>query len=375
MSYAMDNRAAKGTALYTRKLVERLLDDDRFEWCLVHFERVDDPLYRRAREIVMPKLRLPAATRFVRTMLFFWKYRHEGFDIIHWFQPRLYPFFWLAPACHIVVTAHGAGDITAPGAFPLSRRIFNFILKHFNHTVDALIGVSEFGREEIIEYYRADPERTYAIYNGGGEDFHPILKSEAGRITSKYGIVQPFILDVSRLVPHKNVDAVIRAYDILRTDPSRREQLVIVGGPGYRHEETYALARRSPYASSILFIEYVPQEDLNALYAAAEVFVFPSLNEGFGLPVVEAFASGTPVVTSNVAALPEIAGSAALLVDPYKPDHIAGAIGRILSDQSLRASLVEKGRARAKQFTWKKTAEETLALYHSLAESIRWSGR
>jgi glycosyltransferase involved in cell wall biosynthesis len=367
MSYAMDNRPSKGTALYARKLIEHAIKDDRFEWYLVHFDEVDDPLYKQANDIVMPKIRLPLATRFVRTLLFFWKYRNDRFDIIHWFQPRLYPFFWLAPAQHKVATLHGAGDITAPWPYPLSRRIFNWTLVHFNYKLSAIIGSSKFGRSEIIEHYRADPAHVCAIYLGGGENFKQLPKEVAQRTAKRYKIHVPYILDVSRLQPHKNVNAVIKAYELLRSKhPERTESLVIIGGAAFRAEETFDLVRNSPYASDIKIIEFVPQEDLNPLYSGAELFVFPSLNEGFGLPVVESFASGTPVITSNTTSLPEVAGDAAVIVDPYKPQEIADAMQRILSNHELYMALVKQGLERAVQFTWQKTTDETTDLYLSL---------
>ncbi|MEK7069107.1 MAG: glycosyltransferase family 1 protein [Patescibacteria group bacterium] len=374
MSHVMDNRAGKGTALYTRRLIEELLKNDRLEITLVHYEKTDDPLYKKAREILIPRLRLPFATRFVRTLLFFWKYRRERFDIIHWFQPRLYPFFWFAPARRIVVTAHGAGDITAPGQFPLSRSIYNFLMIHFNHRIDAIIGVSEFGKQEIIEHYRATRDNVYAIYNGGGESFKPLYKQASQKlIFERYGIRSPFILDVSRLEPHKNVDTLIRAYEILRRENTFSHSLVIVGARRFEAEKTLALAHASLYAKDIMFLDFVEQADLNALYSASDVFVFPSLNEGFGLPLVEAFSSGTPVITSNVTALPEVASDAAIIVDPADTSALAGAMCRVLSDARLRNMLVQKGLARARVFTWIETARKTSDLYQHLVdhESVR----
>jgi glycosyltransferase involved in cell wall biosynthesis len=369
MSYAMDNRQAKGSALSTHRLIERLVRDPRLEVTLVHFDPSDDPLYKEAREILMPYIKLPAATRFVRTLLFFWKYRKENFDIVHWFQSRVYPFFYLAPAKYIIVTAHAGGDITSPGKFPLSRRMFNFVLKHFNYKVDALIGVSDFGRREIISAYGADPKRVYALlhYNGGAEEFKPMDRKIARENLAHYGIKAPYILDVSRLIIHKNVTTLIRAYDMLRDlHQERKEKLVIAGGPDNNAEEVYELVKKSKYSTDIQFIDFVEQKDMNPLYAGAELFAFPSLSEGFGMPLIEAFASGTPVVTSNVASLPEVAAGAALTVDPTNAEALAEAMHRLLSDEALRESLIKKGLERCKEFTWDRAAEELSDLYKEI---------
>lgn len=367
MSYAMDNRKAKGTALYTRKLLENILDDSRFEFYLVHYEKVDDPLYGRAKEIIMPKVKLPYGSHFVSQMLFFWQYRKKKFDIIHWFQPRVYPFFWLAPAKRIVITTYGAGDITAPGPFVFSREVFNFILTKFNRKVDAMIAVSKYGCEEIAKYYHARPENIFFTYLGGGENFRNINKNEAGGIIAKkYGVGQPFILAMDRHLPHKNVTGLISAYKIFRDKYKRREKLVIVGTRDFDTEKIFRLADESGYKDDIIFIDYIEAEDLNYFYSAADLFVFPSLQEGFGLPIVEAMASGTPVITSNVTSMPEVAGQAASLVNPLNYEEIAEKINAIFDDNGLKEKLIMAGFNRAKQFSWKNTGEETKNIYLKL---------
>ena len=365
MTYAVDNRRGKGTALAARKLMEHLLEDKRFEFYLVHYEHVDDPLYKRAHEIIMPDIRLPAGTRFVRQMLFFWKYRNERFDIMHWFQPRLYPFFWFAPARRLVATLFGAGDVTAPGAFPFSRRMFNFVLRHFNARVDALIAASEFGKEEIVEWYHAKPDKVHVIYLGGGENFMPLDKEAAKRVAEKYGIEGDYILDISLHTRHKNIPALIQAYSIAR-EKGISQKLVIVGANNDYREEAYRVARACAYTADIIFVPYVESSDLNAIYSAADLFAYPSLNESFALPVIEAFASGTPVITSNTTSFPEVAGNAAITVDPQDIPALADGICRILTDAALSKSLRAKGLERAKKFTWKHTAEETATLYETL---------
>ncbi len=367
MTYAIDGRPAKGSALYARKVVEGLLKHTEYDFFLVHYEPSNDPLYRMgAREILMPIIpRLPVGTRFIRQMLFFWKYRKEPFDIIHWFQPRLYPFFWLAPAGRIVVTMHGAGDITAPAPFNIPKSVFIWVLKHFNTHIDAVIAASHEASREIAKHYGILVEKIYVTYNGVDEDFKPVLKAEAfERVSKKYGIRKSYVLDVSRLQAHKNIGTLIKAYEIARSGDSRmQEQLVIVGSPAGDHRKIYAAARNSACKDDIHFISYVDQCDLNDMYAAASLFVFPSLDEGFGLPIIEAFASGTPVIASNIPALSEIAAGAALLVNPRSPDDIAEAMTRALHDDDLRNSLVQKGTPRARLFNWSNTVQETLAIY------------
>ena len=141
---------------------------------------------------------------------------------------------------------------------------------------------------------------------------------------------------------------------------------MIVGSPSYRYEETYALAENSQYKNDIQFVRYVAQEEMNALYSGAELVAFPSLNESFGMPVIEAMASGTPTITSNVTSLPEVAGGAAILVDVMDAKGYADAMQRVIDDKKLAASLKKKSLRKAKDFSWKKAAEQTIKAYEML---------
>ncbi len=372
MSYAMDNRRAKGIALYTRQLISGLLrdsgstaPDSSLDYYLVHFDQVSDPLYTTENEILMPRVRLPYGSHFISLMLFFWKYRREPFDVIHWFHPRVYPFFWLAPAKKIFVTVHGAGDISAPTNFIFSRMVFNFILKHFHTHVDTIIVVSENAKEEVMHYYGFPEHKVKVIYNGGGENFTQLDRRTSQKVISeKYAVSGNYILDVSRLIPHKNVGTLIRAYEILRRDHAEcTQKLVIVGSTMDGRRDEYDLAEKSEYVTDIMFIDFAEAGDLNYIYSGADVFAFPSLSEGFGLPVLEAMASGVPVVTSNTTSMPEIAGGAAVLVDPRDVHALAQAIYTVLSDKNMRENMIQKGLARAREFTWDTMVKKTEKLY------------
>ncbi len=373
MTYAIDGRQAKGTALYARKLTEGLLREygDEFEFTLVHYEKSDDPIYRMgAKEILFPHLawNLPYGSRFLRFLLFCWRNRKESFDIVHWFQPRVYPFFWLIPARRIVITAHAAGDITAPRSFrSFSRAVFNATLLLANKKVDVLLAVSEYARKEIITEYRADPDRVVVTYNGGGEVYQPLPKDECASFVERYSLRPPYILSVARFQPHKNVERLVDAYSIFRQEhPSLNHSLVLVGSPVKGYSAVEDAINSSAYKDDIQVVPYVAEEDMNQLYACADLFVFISVNEGFGLPVVEAMASGTPVVTATSTSLPEVVGGAALCVDPYNTEKVAFALAEVLLSKELRQDLIRQGLLRAKSFSWGITVGKTVEIYRTL---------
>jgi glycosyltransferase involved in cell wall biosynthesis len=184
-------------------------------------------------------------------------------------------------------------------------------------------------------------------------------------VLSRYGITRPYLLYLGGINARKNITQLFTAYARIRE--RHPDLLLVVGGKRqWRTGEIDAAFRRLDLASHVHFTGYVADGDLPALYSAAELFVFPSLYEGFGLPPLEAMACGTPVVTSNVSSLPEAVGDAALTVDPYDVGELVLAIDRLLTDEMLRADLRRRGLERASRFTWARTARETLAIYEQV---------
>ena len=365
MSHLLDRRPGKGTEVYLRHLVKEFLKDQEIDLTLIHFEKIpEEPLYQEAREIIMRPF---GGFRFLAELYFFLTTK-ERFDIIHWFVPRLYPFYWLAPAKKIIVTSHGAADKISPNFKTPPPHIFNFIFTYFHFWGDAVIGVSESGRKEIIEAYHFNPQKVYAIYNGVSEAFRPVDRAAAfAALKEKYNIFSPpFILYAGRLEPRKNVGRVVEAYEIFRNRTGRNEKLVIVGGPGSASREVKQRAAVSPFSKDIQFIDVVYFEDMPSLYSLAKVFIFPSVSESFGLPVIEAMACGTPVVTSNITSLPEIAGDAALKVDPYNTEEMSNALSVILGGADLRNKYIKMGFENIKRFSWSKMAQQIKSLYKKL---------
>lgn len=267
-----------------------------------------------------------------------------------------------------VVTIH---DLT-PLLFPelhaeYTKKVMFRGLLHSVRKVNKIIAISESTKKDVMRLFHVPEGKIEVIYEAADEIYHPIEDSGIlTQIRSKYKIPNKFILFVGVLEPRKNIARLIQAFSILKK--KFEYKLVIVGGSGWFYDEIFEQVRRLHLEGEIIFTGYVPREDLQALYNAAELFIYPSLYEGFGLPPLEALACGTPVITSNVSSLPEVVGDAALLVDPYNIEEMTQAMYRVLTDRNLRYSMIDKGLRQAKKFSWKRTAQETLQVYKEVYE-------
>jgi glycosyltransferase involved in cell wall biosynthesis len=204
-----------------------------------------------------------------------------------------------------------------------------------------------------------------------GERFHPVEDSETRAVLARYGLEPGFLFSLGRLNRRKNLGALLRAFAAVRARGPAELALVIGGKPDHGAEQIMRAAREAGRTSRIHWVGLIPEADLPAFYSGAACFVYPSLFEGFGLPLVEAMACGCPVVSSDRTACPEVVGEAGLLVDPEDATSIAAAIARILGEEDLRAELRQRGLARSRLFTWGETARRTLAVLHDAAECSR----
>jgi alpha-1,3-rhamnosyl/mannosyltransferase len=262
-----------------------------------------------------------------------------------------------------VVTVHDLSVLRHPGWHPTSRAwLYRLPLRRTLSGAHHIIADSEVIRGEVIERIGVSPERVTAVPLAPSPDFSPqsldALRPVLGRHRFMPG---EYLLFVGALEPRKNVGRLLDALDLLRQRAADVPPLAIVGPPGWRNEEIHARVMSS--ATHVRLLGYLPQRDVVALMAGAAVFTLPSLYEGFGIPVLEAMACGTPVLTSRSGALAEIAGDAALLVDPGDVEEIAAGVEKVLGDSQLRADLSRRGMARAAQFSWERTARETVQVY------------
>jgi glycosyltransferase involved in cell wall biosynthesis len=221
-------------------------------------------------------------------------------------------------------------------------------------------------KAEVVKCFRVVPEKIIPIYAGVGREFRTIEDTSClTRIRQKYHLPEKFVLYVGTLEPRKNIIRLLEAFALVKK-VFLDLKLVLVGKKGWLYQEIFNKIRKLGLENEIIIAGHVLWEDLPAIYNLALVFTFPSLYEGFGLPVLEAMACGVPVVTSNCSSLPEVAGEAALLVDPKSATQIADAIKRFLSDAGLREQMIKKGRARVVAFTWEKCAQKVLGVLSEL---------
>jgi glycosyltransferase involved in cell wall biosynthesis len=267
-----------------------------------------------------------------------------------------------------VVTVHDLAFLQIPEAFiPAKRRYLSVMTRLSVHRARHVIAVSEQTKADIVAHFGLAPEHVTVIPNAVDERFRPDAPNDdLTAFRRERNLPERFVLFVGTLEPRKNLPRLINAFAQLARD-DREIGLVVVGASGWMTSDIAPLVRSLDLESRITFAGYVPDEELPRWYQAATVFCYPSLYEGFGLPVLEAMACGTPVVTSNVGSMAEVGRDAAILVDPTDADAIASSISALLDDPDFRQQRAAAGLGRAAQFSWDRTAEETLAVLRRAA--------
>lgn len=247
--------------------------------------------------------------------------------------------------CWLLPEVHTPANVRADQSF--AKKVWK--------TADGLIAVSENTRQDVIRILDVNPDKITTIHSGVAPEYFDAVPTPADR---------PYVLFVGAIEPRKNVDTLLDAWLLVRPDLRARFDLRIAGATGWSSGHT--LARLQSGIESVQYLGYVPEADLPGLTAGATAFVYPSLYEGFGLPVAQAMASSVPVITSNLSSLPEIAGEGALLIDPRSATEIATALDRLLSNLTLQDQIGSAARARAQRFSWEACAEQSLAFFEQV---------
>jgi glycosyltransferase involved in cell wall biosynthesis len=274
----------------------------------------------------------------------------------------------LRAPCARVMTVHDAVALTMPSQYSAADRLyFRLFSVVAARRADAVVVPSHAARDEIARAYRISTDRLHVIPEAPAPQFRPMAQPETEAVLARYGIRPPYILFVGANVPRKNVPRLLHAYRAARHRVRVDTQLVLVGPPGPAMRAYLSQVRGLQLHGHVRHLGVVPDRDLPGLYSAAACLAYPSLAEGFGLPILEAMACGTPVLTSACSAMAEVASEAALLVDPRRTDAIAEGLVRLLTEGPLRDELVERGLDRARTFTWERTALATEAVYRTAA--------
>ncbi|MBK9170164.1 MAG: glycosyltransferase family 4 protein [Bryobacterales bacterium] len=274
----------------------------------------------------------------------------------------------------VIVSVHDVSFLDHPQFFPASRsfQLRWSVERTVRQAAHVLTG-SDFSREAILRAYRLAPERVSVIPNAANPFFRPLhIDNACDWVRNRFQLPTPFVLSVGDLQPRKNPVALIQAFaQLVKAQPELRHRLALVGQDTWYSAKVREAIRESGVSDRIRLLGFVTDEDLLHLYNACEVFVFPSLYEGFGLPVLEAMACGRAVACSNTTAVPEVADGAAILFDPRSVDEIARAMADLLRDPELRIRMERLGQQRAAAFSWNRTAERTLAAYYRAAQAVR----
>ena len=293
--------------------------------------------------------------------------RQHGIEVYHGVCNFELP---VRKACRYVVTIHDLVPLFFPKLVPKKHRLFfELFMKRAAHTADLIITDSEHSKQDIVRYLNVPAEKIRVIYLGYEPSVpHGDDPPRLAAILKRYGISQPYLLFVGVIEPKKNLARLLEAFALLRQETSvgKELQLVLAGGKGWFSDHLLPKVQELRLTEQVIFTGFVPEADLPDLYRGAEVFVFPSIYEGFGLPVVEAMAHGVPVVTSNGSSLPEIAGDAGILVDPHDPAAICAGIAEVLRHPGKKDRMRRAGLQRAQQFTWQQTAAATYQVYQEV---------
>lgn len=350
-----------GPRTYVLNLIESLLKIDKEnEYVIFYNSKEHLGKFPQAREVVVP-FSNPATRLFREHLLMAYHYKKERLDLVH--NPK--SAISILKPCKTVVTIFDLIPIMYPETEKWMARIYwKTQIPVAAHNADFVITSSEFAKKEIVSRYNISEDRIAVIPIAYNSYCKPVeSKTEMESVKEKYAIPDKYILYVGTIQPRKNIALLIKAYASLVKRKGIDHKLVITGRKGWLYAPLFDLIKSEGMEERIVFTGFVPDEELPYIYGGAELFVYLSLFEGFGIPPLEAMACGVPVICSNATSLPEVAGDAGILVNPTDQKAVEVAILNVLENPVLRTELREKGFLQAKKFSWERTAGETLRIY------------
>lgn len=379
MKIGIDARFAvkkrRGIGIYTLKLIQHLAKIDKNNQYILYLDQQDLDQVLPCTQNFQIKVIKPQNYLIWEQILLSTVARKDGLDILHC-TANTAPLF-LDRSIKLVVTIHDIMYLYDSSIIPQPKSLYQKMGKLYRKTIVPLaikrlngaITVSKYSREDILRFFSKFPQhKVFITYEAADEKFQVVDKKLAkGELIEELQIAGPYILTLAALDPRKNTEMIIKAFiRLYERKILAKHKLVLVGLPDWKKTKYHELIRNAKIEEKIIFTGFVSERQILNLYNCADVFLYPSLYEGFGLPVLEAMACGTPVITSTVTSIPEIAGDAALLIDANSQEELEESIQKIIVDKELQKIMIDKGLERVKKFSWSKMAEQTLTVYNIL---------
>lgn len=340
-----------GSGHHLDEVLTHVLDRNmgRFDITFIHYAKSDNPIYQRVRELIIPRNPFKAS----------WVLAREQFDLLHYSPLTAFAPIWGVKAKK-TATVHGVEEELYPQGYTFVQRFHSrYILPLYMRAMDGIATVSQTSRNWFVKHYHVNAEQIFITTNGLSPTYRVLPESER-QLPRDVGISKPYILHISRYSMRKNPVTIINGFAHFIKKTGADYELVLAG-KGWDGDEAYDIARKAGVIDRVITPGFISQELAVKLLNNAQVFVFPSFAEGFGMPNIEAQACGCPVVTSNIFAIPEVVGDAAAIIDdPYDFKALAGAIERIETDDGYKKALVERGLKRIGFYNWNDSADALL---------------
>ncbi len=357
-SIARINQA--GSGVYAASLIEALQRIDSADTYCLFADSIQRQMWQR--KTLRSRLQTIYHDLAWTHLWLLWRAHQERIDLLH-VPSSVMPVH--AP-CPTVISILDTTVLQMPQNFNFWQRTYSRVFIPLSaRRASRIVTISEQSKRDIVRCLHVVPEKVTVTYLAASPRFKPVSAQAVRSVRQRYRL-DSFILTVGTLEPRKNLSRLLEAYALLEETPY---QLVHAGPQGWLFDDVLAQVDRLGLRDKVRFLGYVPLDDLVGLYNAASVFVYPSLYEGFGIPILEAMGCGCPVITSNVSAIPEVAGDAAQLIDPYNVAELASAIRRVLDEPGLADTMREKGYAHDRLFSWERCAQETLDVYRRAVDA------
>ena len=374
MRIAFDGRVIKGrkcgTGVYAEGLLNALMSVDRDNLYMVFTNDAPDSRTKNVKSVTTKFSIENHPLGDIWEQFYLPLYLNgKKIDVIH--SPTFHiPF--LGNGIKKIVTIHDMVSYLYPKTQPMPFVMYSkFMIKSAINSAHGIVVSSETAKEQIVDHFKAPPELFHVIHGAPRDIFKPVGRAVKDFIKDKYALPDQFILFVGSIEPRKNIRSLVKAYSELKRSNQISHKLVICGTKGWlnEYEKVLETIEETGVRNDVIFTGYVPDEDLPGFYGLADLFVYPSLYEGFGLPPLEAMACGCPVIASNYSSIPEVVGEGGVLIDPFDIDELALAILKVSQDDGLKSRLKEAGIKRALQFSWERSARSTIEMYMNIARN------